>query len=360
MKIITPLLVTLVLFFTSSSLFAFSKQATTEPILVQSGKHKHWCSICGMPIKVNYKTSHTSILPNKKKRQYCSMRCLAVDMQLYRISESSIKVVDALSEKLLSARSAFYVVGSDVRGTMTKISKLAFKDFESAESFSIEHGGDIVGFSKALKITSDSLKSDTAMITKKIKKKMYPMGKKIFEKSCSKDIEPKNYLYINELKSDIKNKKLCKPLKELELQALSLYLWDIKRLSHSSKLEHVIAVKEGERCPVCGMSVYKYPKWVAQIFYGDKHYSFDGVKDMMKYFIQHQDGISKIIVTNYYTQKVINAKEAYYVSGSDVYGPMGDELIPFSTDEEAITFSLDHKGVKILRFNEITVADVNE
>jgi len=37
--------------------------------------------------------------------------------------------------------------------------------------------------------------------------------------------------------------------------------------------------------PVCGMFVAKYPKWPASISYEGKIYYFDGVKDMMKYYI---------------------------------------------------------------------------
>jgi nitrous oxide reductase accessory protein NosL len=63
-------------------------------------------------------------------------------------------------------------------------------------------------------------------------------------------------------------------------------------------------------------------------------------------------------VTDYYTQKAIEARDAYFVIRSDVYGPMGHELIPFASKEDAKTFYMDHKGGKILQFNEITKEDV--
>ncbi len=74
---------------------------------------------------------------------------------------------------------------------------------------------------------------------------------------------------------------------------------------------------------------------------------------MMKYYYEHKDNISKILVTDYYSQKAIDAKKAYFVIGSDVYGPMGDELIPFADEREAKTFNMDHKGFKVLKFDEI-------
>ncbi|MDT8339577.1 MAG: nitrous oxide reductase accessory protein NosL, partial [Sulfurimonas sp.] len=74
----------------------------------------------------------------------------------------------------------------------------------------------------------------------------------------------------------------------------------------------------------------------------------------------HKEGISKMLVSDYYSQKAISAKEAYYVVGSDVYGPMGEELIPFAKESEAKTFYMDHKGSKILRFDEITEMEIKK
>jgi nitrous oxide reductase accessory protein NosL len=87
---------------------------------------------------------------------------------------------------------------------------------------------------------------------------------------------------------------------------------------------------------------------------------FDGVKDMMKYYIFSADfpydraKIEQFEVSDFYTLQPISAKEAYYVIGSDIFGPMGDELIPFETKEKAESFMRDHKGEKMVLFDEIT------
>ncbi len=336
----------------------FSKVATGEPILTQIGKEKHWCPVCGMSIKAFYKTSHTSKLHNETPRQYCSIRCLAVDMQEYGIDTNHIKVIDASTQKMIDATTAFYVVGSKVPGTMTKVSKLAFKSEADAKEFVAKKKGKIVDFKTALSMAQKSLKSDIAMITKKKEKKIYPMGKKIFTKMCKQDIDPKNYIEINELKAAIKTEKLCKPLKEKQLQALSLYLWEVKRFGDLNAVEGRIQVTKDEKCPICGMFVYKYPRWAAQIFYGDTHLSFDGVKDLMKYYFDNKKGISKILVTDYYSQKAIDATKAYYVLGSDTYGPMGNELIPFKDESDAKTFYMDHRGTKVISFDAIIAKEV--
>lgn len=360
MKII---LASIFIFFLSLSCAAaqeFTKAATTQPILIQKGEQKEWCPVCGMNIGMFYKTSHISKVNNNQDRQYCSMRCLVVDMKEHKIDLDDIKVVDSSTQKLIDAKSAFYVVGSDVAGTMSKVSKLAFADKEAAEEFNIEHGGKIVDFATALAMAKESLESDVAMIENKKSKQIYPMGEKIFEKNCKKEIDINKYLQINELKADLKSKKLCGDLKENELQPLCLYLWEVKRFGDIKGSKDVINVSKDEKCPICGMFVYKYPKWAAQIFYNDLHLSFDGVKDMMKYYFDHKSGISKIVVSDYYSQKAIDATKAYYVFGSDIYGPMGNEPIPFISESQAKTFSLDHKGKKILKFDEISKAEIEK
>ncbi len=118
-----------------------------------------------------------------------------------------------------------------------------------------------------------------------------------------------------------------------------------------------------DTCPVCGMFVSKYPNWVATVLYKDGHaHHFDGAKDMFKYLLDmpkwatgHKaEDIRTIAVTEYYTLQKIDAKQAFYVIGSEVYGPMGHELVPLANMEDAKEFMQDHKGVKILRFDQVS------
>ncbi len=117
-----------------------------------------------------------------------------------------------------------------------------------------------------------------------------------------------------------------------------------------------------DTCPVCGMFVSKYPSWVATVHYQDGHsHHFDGAKDMFKYLLDmpkwapghRAEDIKAIGVTEYYGLRMIDAKQAYYVIGSEVYGPMGHELVPLVSEEDAVEFMRDHKGVKIMRFDQV-------
>jgi nitrous oxide reductase accessory protein NosL len=135
-------------------------------------------------------------------------------------------------------------------------------------------------------------------------------------------------------------------------------------ISHSALSGPVKTPKPAltDTCPVCGMFVSKYPAWLATVVYKDGHaHHFDGAKDMFKYLLDmpkwapgHRAEDIKIIgVTEYYTMEMIDAKDAYYVIGSEVYGPMGHELIPLVSEEDAKEYMQDHKGVKIMRFDEV-------
>ena len=343
----------------------FSKMATKKPELIQDAKVKMWCPICGMNLKKFYKTSHAAITKDGQKRQYCSMRCLLVDMKTHQIDKNSIKVVDVISQKLIPAKQAYYVVGSKIKGTMSKISKLAFAKKDDALNFIKKYGGKLMSFEQALNIAKKGLQNDIAMINMKRAKMMYPKGKMIYEKKCKKfSINLEQFQDINQLKAYIINNNLCK-IKGKPFQALALYLWDVKRFENNNIQR--VQVSKKDKCPVCGMFVYKYPKWAAQMTIKHNNhnhkFSFDGVKDMMKFYFQANNyinmniiksDIQQMVVTDYYTLKALNAKDAFYVIHSNVYGPMGNELIPFATLNAAKSFIKDHGG-EIIRFHNITL-----
>jgi copper chaperone NosL len=119
-----------------------------------------------------------------------------------------------------------------------------------------------------------------------------------------------------------------------------------------------------DKCPVCGMFVAKYPDFVAEVTFKDGSYAvFDGAKDMFKYYFnlkkyapaKRVEDISAIYVTDYYNLEPIDGFTAWYVTGSDVFGPMGKELIPFAKEPDARGFMKDHKGKSLLRFKDVRV-----
>lgn len=190
--------------------------------------------------------------------------------------------------------------------------------------------------------------------------KLVQKGEKIALKLCEENklsqIKSKK---LDDILQQIENLNPCVKLNERNKEALAYFIM----AGHAEDLSHVkekMELPKEVKCPVCGMFVAKYPKWAALIDVASQKYYFDGVKDMMKFYIFDVDfpydraTIVNIEVTDFYTLKAIDAKKAFYVIGSDVYGPMGNELIPFLTKDAAQNFMTDHRGEKIILFDDIT------
>jgi nitrous oxide reductase accessory protein NosL len=124
-------------------------------------------------------------------------------------------------------------------------------------------------------------------------------------------------------------------------------------------------VKPGpaDKCPVCGMFVSKYPAWVAGVTFADGSRAwFDGAKDLLKFLAdparwapgRARADVRSMFVTDYYDLVPLDARAAFFVIGSDTYGPMGEELVPLAKRADAEEFMKDHHGQRIVRFDEVT------
>ncbi|WP_457744352.1 nitrous oxide reductase accessory protein NosL [Sulfurimonas sp.] len=122
-----------------------------EAILVQKGPNKKYCAVCGMNLVKFYKTSHAATDSNGTVHQYCSLHCLAENLSQGAELENP-QVVDAHTLKFIPVQVAYYVVGSKIKGTMSKVSKYAFKSLDDAKKFQAKNGGKIVDFYSAWQI----------------------------------------------------------------------------------------------------------------------------------------------------------------------------------------------------------------
>ncbi len=322
--------------------------------LLQSGKGKLYCPNCGMNLVKFYKTSHAMKQQDGSTHQYCSIHCLA---EANDVINPDTKVVDVTSLKFIDAFTAIYVVGSSKKGTMTMNSKYAFKTKADAEAFAKANGGKVMGFAEAVQLAADDIYADNKMVEKK-RTMAAEKGKMMYSKMCKQEKLP-GFASIAEAKTYIVTNGTCGSLKDKQYQAIAIYLARAESTVHK---HNVIEVPKDAKCPVCGMFVSKYPKWVAEVqIDGYTHY-FDGVKDMMKFYFKPasfhkkatQSMITKLLVSDYYTLKAVDAKSAWYVIGSNIHGPMGHELVPFGNKKDAETFEKDHYGKKVVSFEQIT------
>ena len=151
----------------------------------------------------------------------------------------------------------------------------------------------------------------------------------------------------------------------------AMYSFLIFFFATSSFAGDVAAPADGKKmkCPVCGMFVAPYVDWNATITHTDSSTAvFDGSKDMFKYYLdikkyapsRSKDSISTIMVKDYYSKEDTDALKAYYVIWGDIYGPMGNEPIPFQNEADAKKFLKEHHGKKVLRFKDITLKLLHE
>lgn len=196
-----------------------------------------------------------------------------------------------------------------------------------------------------------------------LEQKRLQKAQNIYKTLCEESVFERNDFTSFE---DFSNKLACGEITLKQKELLWEYYQKVLQTKTPLTKMQTIEVPKGAKCPVCGMFVHKYPKWAAAMVLQDGAIEyFDGVKDMMKYYLfDHEFGfkkesIAELFVSDYYTLEKIEAKKAWFVIGSNVYGPMGLELIPFKRKEDAMHFLEHHFGKKLLKFGEINEAIIN-
>jgi copper chaperone NosL len=136
--------------------------------------------------------------------------------------------------------------------------------------------------------------------------------------------------------------------------ALPVHAADTLRLPDGNKLDL------GTACPVCSMKTGGGQIGPAALVLKDgKVVGFDGPGDLFRYILQpgkfgvNSADIKNVFVTDYKTKKLMDAKEAVYVLGSEIMTDMGLEAVPFESKESAEEFKTSHKGKIIAPFSDV-------
>jgi nitrous oxide reductase accessory protein NosL len=89
----------------------------------------------------------------------CSINCVVAKLDPPpALKVKRIMVADKDSKELLQADKAFWVVGGDERGVMTREPKWAFASNEGAENFIKKHGGEKVNYEEVMKRARQDIK----------------------------------------------------------------------------------------------------------------------------------------------------------------------------------------------------------
>jgi len=134
------------------------------PFHIEAKEEPKWCPLCGMNLKMYHQTNNRLTLSDGSKIQTCSLFCAA---QVYEKRAAEIdqwEVVDYETKIFIDAKKAHWLIGSDIPGVMTAVSKLAFLTMEEAKKYQKKHGGTTGTFDDALNRTLSDMGSDRKMI----------------------------------------------------------------------------------------------------------------------------------------------------------------------------------------------------
>jgi nitrous oxide reductase accessory protein NosL len=140
------------------------------------------CPYCGMSRKMWNHSRHLIHYGDDLVDPTCSLHCAAISLSLNL--DRTPKAIyaadfgaDTKIKPLVNVDQATYLVGSNLKGTMTATSKMAFASAESAKGVMGEKGGKIGDFGYALTEAYLSMAKDTMMIRKKRAMKRKKMKK---------------------------------------------------------------------------------------------------------------------------------------------------------------------------------------
>ena len=134
--------------------------------LAQEDVHKSpSCVYCGMDRGTFSHSRMFVTYDDGSTMAACSIHCLAVDLAVHiDKAPRSIEVGDFNSKALIDAEKAFWVIGGNKPGVMSKQAKWAFAKKEEAEQFVKENGGALASFEEAMKAAYEGMYADTKMI----------------------------------------------------------------------------------------------------------------------------------------------------------------------------------------------------
>ena len=118
------------------------------------------------------------------------------------------------------------------------------------------------------------------------------------------------------------------------------------------------------------LPVYKYPRWVAKVELANgKEAYFCSPKSLFEFYwrpakwydlgVRSEADFKKLLVTDYASAKPVDARGAFFVYGSNVTSPAGDDLVAFKLYSDAQRFAKEHNGKRVLSFSQVNYALIN-
>ncbi|MBF0218856.1 MAG: nitrous oxide reductase accessory protein NosL [Gammaproteobacteria bacterium] len=148
------------------------------------------CPYCGMSRKMWHHSRHLVHYDDGLADGTCSVHCLAISLSL-NLDRGINKVYaadfgDTQEPKALqNADTMTYLIGSQLKGTMSSVSKMAFADKAAAEAVMAKEGGKLASFNETLEASYLGMAKDTMMIRQRRKERREKMMQEKMQKGMS-------------------------------------------------------------------------------------------------------------------------------------------------------------------------------
>ena len=113
---------------------------------------------------------------------------------------------------------------------------------------------------------------------------------------------------------------------------------------------YIMDYSKTTKCLVRNIFIYKEPRWAVKItLKSGKKIFFSSPKSMFEFYhrpgrwfdigVKSEDDFKDIIITDYQTMKLVDAKKAFYIYGSRVTSIAGDDLVAIENENDAKEFA---------------------
>ncbi|MCI2284801.1 nitrous oxide reductase accessory protein NosL [Colwellia sp. MSW7] len=139
--------------------------------------------------------------------------------------------------------------------------------------------------------------------------------------------------------------------------------------SEKTQMVHqAVAMESSDECHLCGMLITRFDGPKGELFrkeQGDKVFKFCSTRDMFSYYLdpENKRNVSQMLVHDMSKMPwgsdsiddkyFIDAKTAWYVTGSEKTGAMGQTLASFSQQNDAKAFAKEFGGI-VVSFKDIS------
>ena len=142
------------------------------------------CPYCGMSRSKFQHSRHLVQYDDNLVDATCSIHCLAISLSLnIDRGPKALYVADNAAagkiKPMIEVDKATYLIGSDLKGTMTTVSKVAWSSADAARTALQKHGGKIGDFDQALTAAYGDMAASTIMIRKRRAEKRRRMMQKM-------------------------------------------------------------------------------------------------------------------------------------------------------------------------------------